>query len=88
LAMAHPQVTAVHDLKTRAAGPTAFIQAHLEMDGELTLLEAHRISDIVEAEIQHAFPHAEVIIHQDPAGIDEPHQELVAMADRRHGSAH
>jgi ferrous-iron efflux pump FieF len=78
LAMAHPQVTAVHDLRTRAAGPTAFIQVHLEMDGAMPLLEAHRISDMVEGEIQRAFPNAEVIIHQDPAGIEEPHQEFVA----------
>jgi len=67
-------VTAVHDLRTRAAGPTAFIQVHLEMDGNLTLAEAHRISDAVEADLLAAFPRSEVIIHQDPAGIEEPRQ--------------
>lgn len=72
IALAHPEVRAVHDLRTRAAGPTAFIQIHLEMDGRLTLGEAHRISDHVEAQILAAFPRAEVMIHQDPEGIDEP----------------
>jgi ferrous-iron efflux pump FieF len=72
IALAHPQVTAVHDLRTRAAGPSAFIQVHLEMDGRLALAEAHRISDAVEAQILAAFPRAEVIIHQDPEGIEEP----------------
>jgi len=72
IALAHPEVRAVHDLRTRAAGPTAFIQIHLEMDGALTLSEAHRISDHVEAQILAAFPRAEVMIHQDPEGIDEP----------------
>jgi ferrous-iron efflux pump FieF len=72
IALGHPQVTAVHDLRTRAAGPNAFIQVHLEMDGDLTLAEAHRISDDVEAQILAAFPRAEVIIHQDPEGIEEP----------------
>jgi ferrous-iron efflux pump FieF len=72
IALAHPQVTAVHDLRTRAAGPTAFIQIHLEMDGEMRLSEAHRVSDTVEAEIRAAFPNAEVMIHQDPEGVDEP----------------
>lgn len=71
LAMSLPQVRSVHDLRTRAAGPTMFIQIHVEMDGELTLTEAHEISVAVEAKIQHAFPHAEIIIHQDPIGIDE-----------------
>lgn len=72
IALAHPQVRAVHDLRTRAAGPDAFVQIHLEMDGDLTLKEAHRVSDAVEADILAAFPHAEVMIHQDPEGIEEP----------------
>jgi ferrous-iron efflux pump FieF len=72
IALAHPQVTAVHDLRTRAAGPTSFIQIHLEMDGEMRLAEAHRVSDAVETEIRAAFPNAEVMIHQDPEGVNEP----------------
>jgi ferrous-iron efflux pump FieF len=72
IALAHPQVKAVHDLRTRAAGPTAFVQVHLEMDGALTLKEAHHISDAVEADILAAFPQAEVMIHQDPEGVEEP----------------
>lgn len=78
IARAHPGVTAVHDLRTRAAGPQAFIQIHLEMDGSLTLNEAHRISDAVEADILAAYPHAEVMIHQDPAGIEEPRQRFAS----------
>ena len=72
IAMSNPQVRAVHDLRTRSSGPQAFIQFHLELDGELTLAEAHRISDTVEAAVIQAFPGAEVIIHQDPAGLEEP----------------
>ena len=63
---------AVHDLRTRSAGQQAFIQFHLELDGAITLMEAHRISDAVEAAVIAAFPGAEVIIHQDPAGLEEP----------------
>ena len=83
IALAHSQVSAVHDLRTRAAGPSAFIQIHLEMDGALPLAEAHRVSDEVEAELLAAFPRAEVIIHQDPAGIIEPHRAFPAAASRR-----
>ena len=71
VAESHPEVAAVHDIRTRVAGPTAFIQLHIEMDGEMNLLRAHEISDDVEARLQRAFPHAEIIIHEDPAGIDE-----------------
>jgi ferrous-iron efflux pump FieF len=72
IAEAHPEVSAVHDLRTRAAGPTAFIQLHLEMPGALPLLRAHAIADEVEAELRRAYPHAEIIIHEDPAGLEEP----------------
>lgn len=71
IAESHPEVTAVHDIRTRVAGPTAFIQLHIEMDGAMSLLRAHEISDDVEARLQRAFPHAEIIIHGDPAGIEE-----------------
>ena len=71
IAESHPEVTAVHDIRTRIAGPTAFIQLHIEMDGAINLLRAHEISDEVEAQLQAAFPHAEIIIHEDPAGIEE-----------------
>ena len=41
------------------------------IDGEMNLLHAHEVSDAVEAELGRAFPHAEIIIHEDPAGIEE-----------------
>jgi ferrous-iron efflux pump FieF len=72
LALANPAVRAVHDLRTRGAGPNSFIQLHLEMDGGMPLIEAHKVSDDVERTIMSEFPGAEVIIHQDPEGIDEP----------------
>ena len=43
-----------------------FIQFHLEIDGNLSLLEAHTISDKIAAELMKHFPKAEIIIHQDP----------------------
>src|SRR6476620_2831034 len=72
IAQSHPDVVAAHDLRTRVAGPTAFIQIHIEMDGELSLIRAHEISDEVEAQLRSAYPNAQIIIHQDPEGIEEP----------------
>ncbi len=71
IVLAHPGVRDMHDLRTRSSGLQQFIQLHLEMDGALTLRRAHEISDQVEAEIERAFPKAEVIIHEDPEGVDE-----------------
>jgi len=74
LAAQDPRVISVHDLKTRASGRQYFIQLHLEMDGRMSLEQAHEVADAVETRLYEAFPEAEVIIHQDPAGIDEPRQ--------------
>ncbi len=76
LAVAHPEVVDMHDLRTRSAGQQIFIQLHLEMEPTLSLMQAHEIADSVETEIRQAFPDAEVLIHQDPAGVDEDHPRL------------
>ena len=68
---AHTEVKGLHDLRTRMAGTKFFIQLHLELPGAMTLHDAHIISDQVEAELLAEFPGAEVIIHQDPEGINE-----------------
>jgi ferrous-iron efflux pump FieF len=73
IANTHPDARHIHDLRTRRSGATTFIQLHLEMDPELSLLRAHEIADEVEAAIQSAYPDAEIIIHQDPEGIEEWH---------------
>lgn len=70
LVLAHREVRAVHDLRTRAAGGRVFIQFHIELDPEISLRRAHRISDEVEASIVRSLPDADVIIHQDPQGED------------------
>jgi len=71
IALDHAEVQEMHDLRTRSSGTSSFIQLHLELDGEITLTRAHDIADEVEAKIRAAFPTADVIIHQDPAGLEE-----------------
>jgi len=67
----HTEVRALHDLRTRAAGTRQFIQLHLELDPAMSLLKAHAVSDEVERELCAQFPNAEVIIHEDPAGLEQ-----------------
>ncbi len=62
----HPEIHGFHDLKTRTSGPHQFIQLHLEMDGDLTLNQAHDLSNEVASALRDAFPQAEILIHQDP----------------------
>jgi ferrous-iron efflux pump FieF len=72
IVMRHPEVRSLHDLRTRAAGVNTFIQLHIELDPAMSLMRAHEVSDAVEHELCAAFPRAEVIIHQDPAGLEMP----------------
>lgn len=62
-------VLGVHQLRTRMSGPTRFIQLHLELEDQMPLLEAHRISDLVEDSLLERFPGADVLIHQDPYSV-------------------
>ena len=68
----HQEVKGLHDLRTRAAGTQRFIQIHIEMDSMLSLAEAHESSDEIENELRAAFPNAEIFIHLDPHGSEEP----------------
>ena len=77
IAIAHPEVSDIHDLRTRRSGQTVFIQLHLELDPKMQLMQSHTIADAVEAELRAAFDNAEVIIHQDPAGLDEGHRQFI-----------
>ncbi len=72
IVLGHDGVRSLHDLRTRAAGISTFIQLHIELDPEISLVRAHELSDAVEAEILHAFPSAQIIIHQDPYGTEIP----------------
>ena len=71
IVMAHKEVKGLHDLRTRSSGLHVFIQFHLELDGDMKLIQAHEISEEVEDELMEAFPNAEVIIHEDPEGVEE-----------------
>ena len=71
IVLSHPEVKGMHDLRTRSSGIQPFIQFHLELDGAMSLYDAHVIADQVEIMVKKAYPGAEVIIHQDPEGIVE-----------------
>lgn len=69
IAMSHADVRGLHDLRSRRSGIATFIQLHLEVDDDLSLLQAHRVSDVVERKLQQKYPAAEIIIHIDPASV-------------------
>ncbi len=71
IVMSSPFAKGIHDLRTRDLGGTYMFEFHLELDGDLPLSAAHELTEMVEDNLYEAFPNAQIIIHQDPAGIKE-----------------
>jgi ferrous-iron efflux pump FieF len=82
LALQHPGAHDVHDLRTRRAGSDVFIELHLELDGQLSLEQAHAITHEVEARIRAAFPSADITVHQEPAGLADERLDTQIAARR------
>ena len=66
---AEPEAASMHDLRTRRSGRTQFIEFHVELDGNMPLKQAHDVVDRIETALTKLYPAAQVIIHQEPAGI-------------------
>jgi ferrous-iron efflux pump FieF len=74
----HPELTNLHDLRTRTSGHRDFAQFHVDLPPIMTVEEAHDIIERVEADLCQRFPGLELLIHIDPEGhIDEPDNPLV-----------
>jgi len=67
-----PELRGVHDLRTRTSGEHDFAQFHAVVDARMSVAEAHRVTDALEARIGGEFPEVEVLIHLDPEGLVSP----------------
>ena len=76
IALGHPGVLGIHDLRTRSSGSDLFIQFHLDLNGAITLNDAHEIAESVMDKVEDTFPRAQVLIHEDPAGVEERRKYL------------
>jgi ferrous-iron efflux pump FieF len=61
-----PKVKGFHDLRTRRSGVETFVDLHLEIQRDLSFLEAHDLAEEVSAVIQSNLPRCQVIVHADP----------------------
>lgn len=78
LAARHPELSNLHDLRTRRSGNRDFVQFHVDLPGGMTIRQAHEIIERVEADLTSHFPDMELLIHIDPQGhVDEPGNALV-----------
>lgn len=68
VAARHPELSGIHDLRTRSSGTHDFVQFHVWVDPAMTVADAHRVMDEVEAKLEAEFPMTEILIHIDPDG--------------------
>lgn len=72
---AHPELHGIHELRTRTSGGHDFAQFHIWLDPKMTVAQAHDVMDEVEAMVLREFPGTDILIHPDPKGLEEPHQD-------------
>lgn len=61
-----PGVQGVHDLRTRKMGDMIMVDAHLEVDGELSVRQGHDIAATARERVMRKLPVLDVMTHLDP----------------------
>ena len=59
-------IAACDHLRMRYSGPTLFVDVRIEVDGNQSLRDAHRITEEVESAVQRISPAADVTVHAEP----------------------
>lgn len=65
-----PVIRGFHKMRTRKAGHFRFIEFHIQVDSEMTVETAHRLTQDISAGIKDKFPDSTVTIHVEPCRGD------------------
>lgn len=65
--LSNPEVNSPHHLRTRRIGNNIAIEAHIRMDGNMSLKDAHEVTKRIEASLKEEFgPDTHIGIHMEP----------------------
>ncbi len=72
-----PGVADCHQVRVRPSGPELFVDAHVLLDQNLSLKDAHELTEVIERAIRKIAPGADVTVHPEPepGGITPPVRE-------------
>ncbi len=84
-ALEHPQVRGAHDVVAHYVGPEVDVSLHIEVEGDMTLFEAHDIESAVVESIRRMPEIDDVFVHVDPKELGEWKEDT--EADRLIGTA-
>jgi len=80
---ADASVVGVHNLRSRSMGGLGYLDAHIEVDSDLTVSEAHYIAHRIEHQVMKRFPKIiDVQIHIDPLD-DQIRESVLARLPQR-----
>ena len=61
-----PRVAGFHDLRSRRSGADVFLELHLDLDRDLSFVDAHDLAEEVGEALERAIPNSRVTVHADP----------------------
>ncbi|MBX8632109.1 MAG: cation diffusion facilitator family transporter [Candidatus Thermoplasmatota archaeon] len=64
----HSGICGYHSLRTRKSGNVCFVDFHLTFRPDVTLYEAHRVTDEIEEELRKYLPNCSTLVHLEPEG--------------------
>jgi cation diffusion facilitator family transporter len=75
-------VVNVHAIRIRPSGAHWFIDLHVNMNGDITLKEAHAATEVIENRVQEIIPGADVTIHMEPVEGPPPPRRKSARSSK------
>lgn len=70
---ADAQILDFHKLRTRKAGSQRHVDVHIQVDDEMSLKDAHDLTEALEDKIRAALPNVQVVIHTEPYEEERQH---------------
>ncbi|MGC8833722.1 MAG: cation diffusion facilitator family transporter [Armatimonadota bacterium] len=70
----HPGVLGFHKLRSRRAGSHRIVDLHIQVADDLSLSEAHRLTEEIEEQLRQELPNTDVLVHTEPHEEEQRHQ--------------
>lgn len=61
-----PHIKGCHNVRIRSLGHQCFVDLHVLMDGDVSLNEAHRLTEKIERAVQAEVPNCDITVHPEP----------------------
>jgi len=84
----HPVIRGFHYLRTRKAGSRRFVEFHIQVDSQMSVIDSHRLAQGLTRSFKDSFPESTVTIHVEPCTGECPDKCLAGCLmsedERRH----